>query len=114
MWNSVFLRIKVLKAITQNHRTMEKDHQGQVEKILKELGHKIDGLIEETKSASGELRDELEEKVKEFKGKKGKLEEEYEEFKTQNESRWDEVKSHLSGAAIEIENAAKAAFGRKK
>ena len=93
---------------------MENDHQGQVEKILKELGHKIDGLIEEAKSATGEIRDDLEEKVKEFKEKKWNLEEEYEEFKTQNEGRWDDVKNHLSGAAIEIENAAKAAFGRKK
>ena len=93
---------------------MENNHQGQVEKILRELGHKIDGLIEETKNATGEIREDLEEKVEEFKQKKWKLEGEYEAFKKQNESKWEEVKNHLSGAAMEIENAAKAAFGRKK
>ena len=92
---------------------METDHKGQVEQILKELGHKIDHLIAETKEASGEIRDDLEEKIKEFKSKKSKLEEDYEDFKTKNEGKWEEIKTHLSGAALELENAVKAAFNKK-
>jgi len=92
---------------------MDKDHQGQVEKILKEMGQKIDQLIAETKDASGEIRDDLEEKIKEFKSKKWKMEEEYNDFKSKNEGKWEEIKTHLSGAALELENAVKAAFKKK-
>ncbi|MEQ6119938.1 hypothetical protein [Reichenbachiella sp. MALMAid0571] len=92
---------------------METDHQGQVEKILKELGKKIDHLIAETKDASGEIRDDLEEKIKEFKSKKWKMEEEYQDFKAKNEGKWEEIKTHLSGAALELENAVKATFNKK-
>ena len=87
---------------------MKNDHQGEAERILNELGQKIDVLIEEAKNATGALRDNLEEKVKGFKEKKWKLDNEYQEFKTQNE-----VKIHLSGAAMEIEKAARAVFNKK-
>jgi hypothetical protein len=92
---------------------MKNDHQGEAERILNELGQKIDVLIEEAKNATGALRDNLEEKVKGFKEKKWKLDNEYQEFKTQNEGKWEEVKIHLSGAAMEIEKAARAVFNKK-
>ncbi len=93
---------------------MEKDQHGHVEGVLQELGRKIDELIAEAKGASGEIRDDLEEKIKEFKEKKWKLEEEYERFKTKNEGKWDDIKLHLSNAALEIERAVQAAFKKRQ
>ena len=93
---------------------MAKDHQGQVENILRELGKKIDDLIIEAKSATGEVREDLEETIKDFKEKRAKMEDEYQEFKQKNEGKWEEIKSHLSAAALEMEKAAKAAFKSSK
>jgi len=92
---------------------MSTDHQGQVEKILKELGKRIDDLIIEAKGAKDEIRDEVEDKIKELKNKKTKLDDEYQSFKDKNEGKWEEIKSHLGSAAEEIKMAAEAAFKKK-
>ena len=93
---------------------MSADHQGQVEKILSELGQKIDELMQEAKGAKDELRDEVEEKIKDLKGQKEKLENEYQEFKQNNEGKWVDIKTHLFAAAEEIKKAAEAAFKSDK
>ncbi|UXP34077.1 hypothetical protein N6H18_08985 [Reichenbachiella agarivorans] len=93
---------------------MSVEHQGQVEKILKELGKKIDELIKEAKGAKDEIRDEVEAKIKVLKKKRDNLEEEYADFKVKNESKWVEIKNHLSSAAEEIKLAAEAAFKKKE
>ncbi|MGL1887994.1 MAG: hypothetical protein OCD76_15880 [Reichenbachiella sp.] len=92
---------------------MSAEHQGQVEKILKELGQKIDHLIVEAKGAKDEIRDDLEEKIQDLKGKRSDLEDEYNDFKSKNESRWMDIRNHLSSAAEEIKMAAEAAFKKK-
>ncbi|MEP2026709.1 MAG: hypothetical protein ABJH98_03235 [Reichenbachiella sp.] len=93
---------------------MSKEHQGQVEKILKELGKRIDDLIIEAKDAKDDIRDDVEEKIKELKKKKVKLDDEFQSFKDKNEGKWDEIKAHLSSAAEEIRKAAEAAFKRNR
>ncbi len=100
--------------VTYKRKAMSQEHQGQVENILKELGKKIDHLLEETKGARNEVRDEVEEKIKILRGKKDKLEDEYNEFKKKNEGKWVEIKNHLSAAAEEIKQAAEAAFKKKQ
>ncbi|PIB36295.1 hypothetical protein BFP72_13275 [Reichenbachiella sp. 5M10] len=92
---------------------MSVEHQGQVEKILKELGHKIDQLIVDAKGAKDDIRDDVEVKIAALKEKKEKLETEYSEFKHKNEGKWEEIKNHLSSAADEIKQAAEAAFKKK-
>ena len=49
---------------------MEDQSRGKVEEILRELGHKIDVLINETTSSSKEVRSELEKTI-ERKGNNG-------------------------------------------
>jgi predicted nucleic acid-binding Zn-ribbon protein len=92
---------------------MAEDKKGQVENILKELGHKIDVLIADAKGAKDEIRDDIEEKISELKSRKDKLEDEFEEFKNDNEGKWGEIKSHLKLAAEEIKKAAEAAFKKE-
>lgn len=87
--------------------------QGQVEKILQELGHKIDQLIEDAKYAKEEVREEVEGRIKDLKKKKVKLEDELNDFKTKNEGTWDDVKHHLKTAAEELKKAAEAVFRKK-
>lgn len=91
-------------------RTMQHTEQGKVENLLRELGKKIDQLIEEGKKASSGLSGEVEEKIKELKIQKEKLEADFEEFKKKNEPRWKEAREHLEVAIQEIKQAAEAAF----
>lgn len=92
---------------------MSDNKQGQVESIFQELGKKIDDLIIDAKSAKDSVRDEAEEKIKDLKQRKEVLEDEFKEFKDKNDGKWDEIKSHLNGAAQEIKQAAEAAFKKK-
>ncbi len=92
---------------------MTKKTEGQVENILKELGKKIDQLIVDAKDAKDDIRDEVEDQIKNLKKRKEKLDDEYNNFKNKNEGTWDEVKSHLVAAADEIKKAAEAVFKKK-
>ncbi len=89
---------------------MSSDHQGQVETILSELGKKIDELVIEAKGAKDDIKEEVEDKIKDLKGQKEKLEDEFSDFKQKNEGKWEDIKTHLSSAADEIKKAAEAAF----
>jgi predicted nucleic acid-binding Zn-ribbon protein len=83
--------------------TMEKEQAGKVEEMLRELGKKIDVLIEEAKEAKDDLRDDIEEKINEFKKKKEKVEEDLSNYK--KEERWQEAKSHFTSAISELKHA---------
>lgn len=93
---------------------MSEDTKGQVENILAELGKKIDQLIHETKDASTEVRDDVEEKIKELKKKKEKLENDFHTYKDRNEDKWGETKTHLSAALREMKKAVDAIFRSKE
>lgn len=90
---------------------MSSETKGQVENILAELGKKIDHLIVEAKGASGEIRDDMEEKIEELKQKKGKIEKDFEEYKSSE--KWQEVKGHLSSALKELKLAVESVFKDK-
>ncbi len=99
---------------------MAKDTKGQVEEILAELGKKIDLLIAETKNASGEVREDIEERIKELKKRKAKLESDFKSYKDKNDDKWQEIKQHLIAAIHELRLAVETAFadsqktGKKK
>lgn len=92
---------------------MAKSKPGQVEEILQELGKKIDILIADAKTATDDIRDDIEEKIEELKSRKQKIEDEVEEFKKENDGKWSEIKLHLHKAAEEIRKAAEAAFKKE-
>ncbi len=92
---------------------MNTGHQGQVEKVLKELGKKIDELIIEAKGAKDDIRNKVEEGIKELQKKKSDLDDEYQSFKEKNEGKWGKIKTHVISATEEIKIAAKAAFRKK-
>ncbi|WP_421876144.1 hypothetical protein [Marinoscillum sp.] len=89
---------------------MAKDTKGQVEGILAELGKKIDQLIVEAKGASSEVRDDIEDKIKELKKKKEKIEDDFNEYKHKNGDKWHDAKEHLSAALSELKKAVESVF----
>ncbi|MFY0599746.1 MAG: hypothetical protein JXR03_08735 [Cyclobacteriaceae bacterium] len=94
------------KKTTKNEKVEKEekvDAKGQVEGILSELGKKIDHLIVETKGAKDDVREEVENKIKELKNKKEKLEDDFKEYK--DKEKWNDAKSHLSSAIDELKKA---------
>ena len=89
---------------------MAKDTKGQVEEILSELGKKIDLLIQETKSAGGEVRDDIEDRIKDLKKRKSRLESDFRAYKDKNDDKWQEIKQHLVTAVHELKLAVETAF----
>lgn len=86
------------------------NNKSSVEDILKELGRKIDILIEDAKGATEDIRGDIEEKIQELKSRKESLEGDIKNFASNNEGKWTEIKVHLNSAAEELKKAAEAAF----
>ena len=93
---------------------MKDDQKGNVESIFQELGKKIDALIVDAKSAKDTVCDEAETKIQDLKQRRDELEDEFQEFKEDNQDKWEDIKSHLNGAALEIKKAAETAFRKQK
>jgi hypothetical protein len=86
------------------------NNKSSVEDILKELGRKIDILIEDAKGASDDIKGDIEEKIQDLKGRKESLENDFKTFTSNNEGKWSEIKTHLNTAGEALKMAAEAAF----
>jgi len=75
------------------------------DKLFKELGEKIQGLVEKVTEASGEVKEEMKGTIEQLKKQRDKLEEKMVEFRTKNEPKIDEAKHHLKTAIDEISKA---------
>lgn len=87
------------------NKKVTEDPKGQVENLLAELGKKIDQLLVETKGAKNEVTEEIEKKIKDLKTKKDKIQSDFDSYKDKNEDKWQDAKSHLSGALDELKKA---------
>jgi|GEM_PF-1714000 len=67
----------------------------EVEKLLKDIGYKIDELIEKGKKVSGEAGDEIDKKIEELKAKKWDLETDFEDMKRKVEQRFQHERTHM-------------------
>ena len=76
-----------------------------VEKVLTELGKKIDFLIEESKQTGNKISDEMGEKINELKKKKESLEEVFKSYTSHKGETWNKVKLHVSEAIKELKEA---------
>ena len=84
----------------EEHKT-----KSQLEDILKDLGQKIDVLIEEAKDSTGNIREELDEKIELLKKKRDELDKNFEVYREKGKGKWEEAKPHLSKAASELKSA---------
>jgi hypothetical protein len=91
---------------------MEDQSRGKVEAILRELGQKIDVLINETTSSSIEVRNELEKTIQLLKIRKEKLEEEFNSYTGQE--KWQTTKNHFGNAIGELKKAVEALLNKNE
>ena len=91
---------------------MEDQSRGKVEAILRELGQKIDVLINETTSSSIEVCNELEKTIQLLKIRKEKLEEEFNTYTGQE--KWQTTKNHFGNAIGELKKAVKALLNKNE
>jgi F0F1-type ATP synthase membrane subunit b/b' len=95
----------------------------EVERLLKDIGEKIDELIEKGKKMSGEAGDEIDKKIDELKGKKWDLEQDFEEMKRKFQERFEHEREHMDpklkksgqhfkAAFFELNEAIKALFSK--
>lgn len=87
---------------------METREEGKAERILKDLGKRLDQFAAEAHEASGRVEADLRQKFEELKRSAEKLKSDAE-----NKDRWKEVEAALKKAGEELERAAKAAFGKR-
>ncbi len=83
-----------------------------VEDLFKDLGRKIDQLIERGKMSSEEVRDELDKRMDEIRKNKEKLEEDFKNF-TGDKEKWSAVENSLENAAKELKKAVETAFKKR-
>ena len=91
---------------------MEDHSKGKMEDILRELGHKIDILINEATSSSREVRSELDKVIQSLKKRKEKLEEEFNTYTGQK--KWQTTKNHFGNAIGELKKAVEALLNKNK
>ena len=91
---------------------MEDHSKGKMEDILRELGHKIDILINEATSSSREVRSELDKAIQSHKKRKEKLEEEFNTYTGQK--KWQTTKNHFGNAIRELKKAVEALLNKNK
>lgn len=91
---------------------MESRQSGKIEHILGELGRKMDHLLQQAKHTSGDMQQEISEKMEDLNKSKEKLEQELKDF-TQDDEKWKEVQTHLQKAVNEIRQAIELSFRKK-
>lgn len=84
-----------------------------VEDLFRDLGRKIDQLIERGKQSSEDAREELEKRVDEMRKNREKLENDFKSF-TGDKEKWKAVEKSLENAAKELKKAVETAFAKKK
>ncbi|CAN5411539.1 hypothetical protein BH23BAC1_BH23BAC1_33960 [soil metagenome] len=90
--------------------TEKTDYQGKAEKLLRDLGKKIDELINKSFEERGELKEDLNRRIEELKRNKEKLESEIRGFVSNNEGKWKDVESRLQNAVEELKKALEIIF----
>lgn len=88
---------------------METGEEGKAEKLLKDLGKRLDQFAAEAKQAGTKVESDLRAKYAEMKTTAEKLRSE-----VKDKERWKEVEASLKKAGEELERAAKAAFTKRK
>ena len=93
---------------------MSKNPQGSAEKMLKDLGQRIDELIRDLHEAKDKASVEYADQIDELKRGRDKIQSEIDEFREKHKERFEEVEDRLEAAGQELKKAFEAAFTRKK
>lgn len=93
---------------------MRRNPQGNAEKMLKDLGQRIDELIRDLHEAKDRAKVEYADQIDDLKRGRDKIQSEIDEFRERHKERFDEIEERLEAAGGELKKAFDAAFARKK
>ena len=89
---------------------MEDQSQGKAEHLFKDIGKKIDELIEDLNAAKDQAKVDYADRIEELKRNAETLKGEFKNFKETHKDRWDEAEASLEKAGQELKNAFDAVF----
>lgn len=104
-------KVYIFKRFKFNTKKMETKDRS-VEDLFRDLGKKIDQLIERGKMNSEEVRLDLDKRIEEIRKNKEKLESDFKSF-TGDKEKWKAVENSLENAARELKKAVETAFKGK-
>lgn len=93
---------------------MATNPQGTAEKMLKDLGKRIDELIVDLHEAKDKASVEYAEQIEELKKGRDKVQSEIDEFRERHKERFDEIEGSLERAGKELKNAFENVFKKRK
>lgn len=93
---------------------MGRKPEGSAEKMFKNLGKKIDALIQELNETKNQAKEEYADNIDELKRNGQTLKKGFTDFKNSHKSQWEDVESSLKNAGEELKNAFNATFSKKK
>lgn len=76
--------------------------KGRIENLFSQFGRRLDDLADRVKS--GEIQEDLEERMDELRDSAGQLEEDFRSWKDKNQDRWKEAEDTLEKTANTIKN----------
>ncbi len=88
--------------------------EGQAEKLLRDLGRKLDELIEKGKTTTGDIKDDLGGTTDELKKTRDKVENEILRFRENNKEAIDEIRDGFGRAGAELKKTFNTVFRSKK
>ena len=87
--------------------------QGTAEKMFKDIGKKIDELIQDLNEAKDQAKVEYADRIDEIKRNAETLKEEFFNFKETHKDRWEEAETNLEKAGRELKKAFDVLFSKK-
>lgn len=92
---------------------MGRKSEGKAEKMFKDIGKKIDELLQDVHEAKEKAKVEYAEQIDELKRNGETLKKGIDDFRETHKDRLDEVESSLERAGRELKHAFEAAFSKK-
>ncbi|ELR71884.1 hypothetical protein C900_02259 [Fulvivirga imtechensis AK7] len=92
---------------------MGRKPEGKAEKMFKDIGKKIDELIQDLDKAKERAKVEYADEIEELKRNGETLKSGFNKFKENNKERWEDIEASLEKAGNELRNAFDAAFSKK-
>lgn len=89
---------------------MTQEPKGTAEKLLRDLGKKVDGWVEEIKETANEAEDKYADRIEELKRNGEQLKTEFNNFKERHKDNIDDIESKFSKAGEELRSAFKKVF----
>lgn len=89
------------------------DQESKTKKIIRELSAKIDELLEQSNISKGDVKKEIDARIKELKKSRDQVNEEFKKIREENKETFDKVESLAKNTFKEVKSAFSDFFGQK-